>query len=241
MQRISGPGTACCFHANDSVYFFLLLQRCGHLVKCASGVALVIEYACQLESGEILKRIRNSGYSIVQVTLSLNGDNCNVPFVRKERGHSLYTFPPGLDIIRSYVQNPFRARHIRIDAHYRDALGNRLVDICLEDFWSTSGEANSGGVLLYHLAEHSEFGVGLVPRRADQFGFYANCFSRIEEPRFRVLPIRQVDIRGHENIAFVFLVVGFCTRYDQRYATENENGQQGGPTLHHGSSPFAFC
>src|SRR6266850_5147775 len=172
--------------------------------------------------------------------LSRNRDDHDAPFSRNEHRHPLQALSAGLEVIRSDVQHALRIRHIRIHADHRNTLRHRLVNLRLEKLGSRRGDADSGGVLLHDLAEHSYFSVRVVRRRTGKFAFYAQRFGRVQKPCLRLPPIRQVNIRSHENIAFGFLMVGLGTRRNQRGPSENGNSYQRGPLSPHWNSPFAL-
>src|SRR5713101_7431639 len=239
-QRFGGAGTPCRFQANNPVYFFFLLYQFGDLVKRPPRVSVVIQNLCQLESRKILQRVRHARHSIVEVMLSRNRDDRNAPFTWNERRHSPQALSASLEVIRSDVQHALRIRHIRIHADHRDALRHCLVNLGLENLGPRRGEADSGGMLFHDPAEHSYLCVGVVRRRTDEFSLYAERSGRVQKSRLRLLPVRQVNIRGHEHVAFVFLVVGFRTRRNQRCPNENKNRYQRGPMSSHWNSPFAL-
>src|SRR5260370_12601220 len=74
----------------------------------------------------------------------------------------------------------------------------------------------------------------------DESAFPAECFRPLEDPRLRLPPVRQINIRGDEHVAFGFLVVGPRTRRNQRGASANGNSYQRGSMSPHWNSPFAL-
>ena len=116
---------------------------------------------------------------------------------------------------------------------------SQAVDLKVDRHFG-EGQADSGGVLFHDPAEHSYLCVRVVRRRTDEFTRYAERAGRVQKPRLCFLPVRQVNIRGHEHVAFVFLVVGFRTKRNQRRPSENRNSYQRGPMTSHWNSPFAL-
>jgi hypothetical protein len=156
-----------------------------------------------------------------------------------ERGHPPEALSASLEIVRSNVKDALRIRHIRIHANHRDALGHSVVNRCLENFVACRGEADSGGMLFHDLAEHSDLCVWVVGRGTDEFTLYAEPSGRVQKTCLGLLPIRQVNIRGHEHVALVFLVVGFRTRRNQSRSDKNKNRYERDPLSSHWNSPFA--
>src|SRR5467141_2906961 len=228
----TNPGTAR--RINNDAHW---ICQFGDLVKRTSRIAIVIQDLGQLESRKILQRVRHARHSIVEVTLSRNRDDRNIPFTGNERRHSLQALSARLEVVRSDVQHALRIRHIRIHANHRDALCHRLVNLGLENLGPRRGEADSGGLLFHDPAKHSHLCVGGVRRLNDEFTLYAERSGRVQKSRLRLLPVRQVNIRGHEHVAFVFLVVGFRTSRNLRRPSENRNSYQRGPMSPHWNSP----
>src|SRR5580693_2265593 len=94
-------------------------------------------------------------------------------------------------------------------------------------------------MLFHDLAEHSHLSIRVVCCRTGEFTLYSERFGRVQKPRLRLPPVWQVNIRGHENVAFVLLVVRLRAG-NQRYADENKNGYHCGSVSSHWSSPFAL-
>src|SRR6476661_1519559 len=94
-------------------------------------------------------------------------------------------------------------------------------------------------MLIHDLAKHSDLRVWVVGRRTDEFTPYAKRSGRVQKPCLRLLPVWQVNIRGHEHVSFVFFVVGCCTGRNHSGHNENKNRYQRDPMSPHWNSPFA--
>src|SRR5262245_58128185 len=112
MQRLSSTRAPGRLQANNSVYLFLLLYQLGYLIGRASGIALGINYLCQLDCGEIFQSVRHTRYPVVKIALPLNRDHRDVSVVSKERGHLLEALSTCPEIVRPDVQHAFRIRDI---------------------------------------------------------------------------------------------------------------------------------
>ena len=116
---------------------------------------------------------------------------------------------------------------------------HRFVNIRFENLRSRRRQADSRRVLLDHLAEYSHLCARVIRLRTHQLTLHTQRFGRIQKPRIRLFPIRQIDIRRHKHIPLRLLMVGLRASGNQRRPRKNRHRHQRCPMSPHWISPLS--